>query len=336
MPFKKAEPKQSYIKIGIYGKQGSGKTVTSLLFAEGLAKKSKKRIAYVDTEGGTDFYARDIPERKFHPKKFDFDAIYTRSLQEVLDECKSIDFNTYNVIVVDSITHLWEAAQNAYEGKKVGTNKDKIPLYAWADIKRPFKELVNFLMNCPAHVFICGREGVEMADVDGENQVVGSKIKAEGETGYEPNILINMKQQRYTDVTDGVERGDIVAYFEKDRSGLYTGKSIKYPTFKTIEPLVNLLNGDEQRHIDSTDEQIEKDSSLIDSKRLEKEKVSKELRVEYAAKLSKSATLDELIAVWKEINGTPKKKMYKDDFDHLIQIKDELKTVLAEKNLEVK
>lgn len=38
MAFKKAEAKQARLKLGIYGGQGSGKTLTALLIAEGLAK----------------------------------------------------------------------------------------------------------------------------------------------------------------------------------------------------------------------------------------------------------------------------------------------------------
>jgi pantothenate kinase-related protein Tda10 len=56
--FRKAKAEQAALKIGIYGPPGSGKTFTSLLIAEGLGKISGKRVAYVDTERGTDFYAQ--------------------------------------------------------------------------------------------------------------------------------------------------------------------------------------------------------------------------------------------------------------------------------------
>jgi pantothenate kinase-related protein Tda10 len=66
--FRKAKAEQAALKIGIYGPPGSGKTFTSLLLAEGLARVSGKRIAYVDTEHGTDFYCQAVPARKLHPR----------------------------------------------------------------------------------------------------------------------------------------------------------------------------------------------------------------------------------------------------------------------------
>src|ERR1700730_13244457 len=112
--FRKAKAEQAALKNAIYGPPGSGKSFTTLLLAEGLAKREGKRIAYVDTEHGTDFYCKDVPERAVHPEAFDFDAIYTRSLMEVLREVKALDPSIYCVIVIASITHLWEAARAAY------------------------------------------------------------------------------------------------------------------------------------------------------------------------------------------------------------------------------
>jgi pantothenate kinase-related protein Tda10 len=61
--FQKAKAEQAALKIGIYGPPGSGKTFTSLLMAEGLAQATKRRVAYVDTEHGTDFYCKAVPMR---------------------------------------------------------------------------------------------------------------------------------------------------------------------------------------------------------------------------------------------------------------------------------
>ena len=48
--FRKAKAEQAALKVGLYGPPGSGKTFTALLLAEGLAKATKKRVAYVDTD----------------------------------------------------------------------------------------------------------------------------------------------------------------------------------------------------------------------------------------------------------------------------------------------
>ncbi len=123
--FRKARGEQAYLKAAIYGGPGDGKTFTALLLAEGLARVSGKRVAFVDTEHGTDFYAQPA-DRQTHPEAFDFDALYTRSITEVLQELKSLDLNTHGVVVVDSISHLWDAAQASYRGpkNKAGQIKD--------------------------------------------------------------------------------------------------------------------------------------------------------------------------------------------------------------------
>ena len=111
--FRKAKAEQAALKMGIYGPPGSGKTFTSLLLGEGLAMASKKRIAYVDTEHGTDFYCQKVPSRSVHPEAFDFDAIYTRALTEVASSVRALNADEYGVIIIDSVTHLWEAARAA-------------------------------------------------------------------------------------------------------------------------------------------------------------------------------------------------------------------------------
>lgn len=331
MPFSKAKKEQRYIKIGMYGAQGSGKTVTALLFAEGLANREKKKIAYIDTEHGTDYYACAVAEREFHPEAFDFDASYTRSISECIKDINNLDINKYGVLILDSITHIWEAAINSYSGKKTGAGG--IPLNAWGDIKRPYKDLINTLMNLECHVIICGREGMETENVEGELLVVGRKMKAEGETAYEPHILINMKQFRHADASKGVEKGQIVAYFEKDRTGLFTGKSVVEPNYKTIEPLTKLLSGNNQAKIQTESETSENDSQLIDDKKEAKREASKNMRLEYQSKIVNCKSLDKLIALWSEI---PVKKMYKDDLDILINIKDEYKDKLSDREFENK
>ena len=89
--FQKAMPEQAALKVSMYGPPGSGKTFTALLMAEGLVNRDGKRIAYVDTEHGTDFYAKAVPARSVHPEAFDFDALYTRSLSKTLEAVQALD-----------------------------------------------------------------------------------------------------------------------------------------------------------------------------------------------------------------------------------------------------
>ena len=319
--FTKAKSEQGFFKVGLYGKTGSGKTFTSLLWAEGLAKKEGKRIAYIDTERGTEFYAMDIKERQYHPTAFDFDRIITRSLMETLEAVESIDPNEYGVLVIDSVTHLWEAARAAYVGKVMATGG--IPIQAWSNIKRPYKRLMSLFLDGNYHAILCGREGVVLdKDDDGELEVVGTKMKAEGETPHEPHVLGRMTTDR------DAHGGYIIrVFFEKDRSGILTGRTFEWPTFQTIAPVVGYLSGGEQGKLgmpeDSAEIDAAKQEEAAQKSDLEKRTAFEQIRSAIIA----SRTMDELRVAWELTKG--KKGKLGEFFDQLTTIKETRKVEIG-------
>lgn len=301
--FRKAKAEQAALKLGIYGPQGSGKTFTSLLIAEGLANLTKKRVAYVDTEHGTDFYCKTVPARAFHPDGFDFDALYTKSITEVLAAVKGLNCDEYGVLIIDSMTHIWESARAAYSGRvtKVGS----IPFHAWASIKKPYKEIITILLNSPLHVIFCGRQGVEYEtdEETDELKAVGLKMKAEGETPYEPHILIRLEAIKPKKTN---EVAQIIAYAEKDRTGILAGRSIVNPNFENmIAPLMSLM-GETQAQIAGEDETAAKDAEALAQADAEREKESAEILRTFTARIALTDDLLSLKEIGKEI--TPKLK----------------------------
>lgn len=302
--FTKKKCEQAYLKFGVYGPTGSGKTLTSLLCAEGLAAREKKRTAYVDTEYGTDFYVQDVPARTVHPKAFDIDALNTRSLTEIIEAVTKLDFSIYSQIILDSVTHVWDGTIAAYDGKRGPDGS--IPMAAWGDIKRPYKDLINFLMNCPAHVFILGREGNEYRRDEGSDEltIVGKKMKAEGETAYEPHILLRLEPLKQK------SKSAIYRVFaEKDRTGILGGRFIENPCFENIcEPLLPLL-GKAQARIADPDEVAVKDAQALGDAAAKKAKVSVGMREEFCARFQLAKSVSELDAVSKELTAGMKKLM---------------------------
>ena len=324
--FRKAKAEQAALKIGLYGAPGSGKTLTSLLMAEGLAEITGKRVAFVDTEHGTDFYCKAVKDGTVHPAAYDFDALYTKSLTETLSAVQSLDTNEYAVIVIDSMTHLWEAAKAAYSGRttKVGS----IPMQAWGKIKKPYKDLMSYLLSSPMHAIICGRQGVdyETDEETDELKAVGYKMKAEGETAYEPHILLRMeglKPKRTNEI------GQIIAYAEKDRTGILSGRSFINPTFDTLcAPLLGLL-GATQAHITTDDEAAAVDSEALAEQERKRNAESSELLEEYSAKVSLCKTPEELKALGKQITPQLKARMLPQDVAALREKYQEREGVLA-------
>ena len=302
--FKPAEPQQARLKVGIYGPPGSGKTFTSLLWAEGLAKSRGKKIAFVDTERGTDWYAQEVQSRKIHPEAFSFDAIYTRSLKEVRDSIMEIDADEYGVIVIDSISHLWDAAIEAYEGQK--TSADTIPMHAWGQIKKPYKQLLNYLIASPFDVFLLGRQKNVFEDDGGQLRKVGVAMRAEGETPHEPHICVRLEnKQDEADTT----KSTVLMYVEKDRTGILQGQTIANPNFQTIEVLLPFL-GDKQAPAEDEDERKAKDAELLaeqETANRNKQAKSTEIMSEFRVSITACGNIEELGAVAKELK---KKRRY--------------------------
>lgn len=311
--FRKAKAEQAAIKLGIYGPPGSGKTFTSLLLAEGLSKTNGKRVAYIDTEHGTDFYCKEVKTRRVHPEAFDFDALYTRSITEVEAAVKSIG-DEYGVIVLDSITHIWEAAIASYSGRT--TSVGTIPMQAWGKIKKPYKSIMATLLSSPCHVIICGRQGVEYAtnEETDELQAVGLKMKAEGETAYEPHILLRMESIKPRKTN---EIAQIVAYAEKDRTGVLAGRSFINPTFETIcGPILDLLGGT-QAKVQTTDETAAQDAEAIGEADRQREAEGEKSFNDFVARITLAKDVKELKAIGNELTPKVKSLMGPDRVDTL-------------------
>lgn len=315
--FRKAKAGQAYLKVGMYGMPGSGKTFTSLLIAEGLAKATGKRIAYVDTERGTDFYCQAVEGRPVHPEAFDFDALYTKSLTEVISSCKALKPDEYSVIVIDSVTHLWEAAKLAYTGSR--TRADTIPIYAWQKIKKPYKDLMAWLINAPFHVFILGRQANEMEEDEttGETRTVGVKMSAEKETPYEPHLCVRMEAIRSR---KGAQAAIPSAFIEKDRTGLLNGKVIQWPNFESVaKPILPFL-GLSQTPVQTDDEAARVDADVISQQERDRERFSVTYRNNFESRFRLAISEADLEAIGKELTPDLKAKMVNDDIQHLKKV----------------
>ncbi len=316
--FKPARATQAAAKVTMYGASGSGKTFTALLFAEGLAQKTGKKVAVCDTEHGTDFYSQAVPERLTHPGAFEFDALYSRSLTEVLTEVKKLSPSEYGVLIIDSMTHLWEAAKAAYKGRmnKIG----QIPITAWGSIKRPYKELMAYLINSPMHVFILGREGSDYSEnpETGESEITGHKMKAEGETAYEAHVCIQMLSIKK--MGKGKAKPQIAvptAYVEKDRTGLLQGQWIEWPGFSNvIKPMLRLF-GPDQAQLPSEDEAALVDYESLRKAEGEKAAASRILKDQFLAKFMLSPDLAALEAVSSTITTQVKQQFLPGDLQQV-------------------
>lgn len=180
--FKQALRSGVGVIVGIAGGSSSGKTLSALKVARGLADGKDEEIAFIDTESGrAKYYAVGRGEKpsefRFGFSHCDLGAPFTpEAYREKIVEADEAGFS---VIVIDSFSHEWEgdgglteihdelAAQMVERARKKAegnnwnfdqdyeTNKASVP--AWKAPKLRHKKLVSRLLQCRAHLVICMR-----------------------------------------------------------------------------------------------------------------------------------------------------------------------------------
>jgi len=232
-----------YLKAGIFGNTGSGKTHTSAKFLSQFIAEycPESQLVMFDTEPSSGFVAPMV--KKITGKELL--TVVSRSfsdLMEFTDECIKKKY----VALVDSITHPWRTLCTDYlEAKKsrvksAGGNDQtvKLSLKDWGPLKEIWGQFSEKFVMSPIHICICGREGdvwETVADEEGNEEVkkTGVKMKTETEFGYESSLLVNMKY----------EFDKHIAYVKKDRFDVLTGsKSEDKPDISFFRPHLEMLN----------------------------------------------------------------------------------------------
>lgn len=250
---KKAVNETAAAKLGIYGEAGSGKTRTSMEIAIGLAKLTGRPIAFFDTEGGSDFFVRRCEE-----EGIDFLVAKARAFKKLMGfvgEASELGA----IAIVDSISHTWDDLRQSYEKQLKRTRG--LEIWDWGIIKPQWQEFTTAYLTSPIHFIVCGRAASVYEQVYNEQkgksevQVVGSRMKTEKETGYEPSLLIEMErapQRRLVD--EGVH---VIATVVKDRSDTMDGQMFDDPTYETFLPFFGAINiGGEHHPTDASETSV--------------------------------------------------------------------------------
>lgn len=244
---KPAINKMAYAKVGIYGTAGSGKTRTATEIAIGLHKAigSTKPIVAFDTEPAFSFVLPLYQKAGIELLIAD-ESRALADLMAFMDEAEKVS----DIVIIDSITHVWRDAQESYLSALNASRKkyNKRPLPAlefqhWRPIKAAWAEFTDRFLSSKMHVIVCGRAGqiYEYQDKDdgsGKKELIstGSRMATEKELGYEPSLLIEMIADR----DHGKTRN--VALIQKDRSDTINGAEIPMPTFKSFKGHFDALN----------------------------------------------------------------------------------------------
>ena len=121
----------------------------------------------------------------------------------------------------------------------------------------------------------------------------------------------------------------VIDFFEKDRSGILTGKEFLWPTYETIAPVVSYLCGGEQGRLGTPEEAAEIDISAQEAEKEKAERERKELFDQIRTALVGSKSIQQLQTAWSLTNGK-KTRLGDELFTQLQTIKDSRKAELLE------
>ena len=253
---KPAKFETAYFKGGFYGLTKSGKTYTATKIAIGLwhyirkiLKKKPGPIAFADTENGSDFMLDRFPKEL---KETGFLVTKTRAfkdLLEIVDEA----VNSCSILIVDSVTHYWNEMVDSYMKKH---DLKRINLNHWPPLKKSWRDYSDRYINSNLHIIMCGRSAdlwEDRPDDEGvlEAKKVGTRMKAEGEMGYESNLLVEMELHKTS--ARIAERHTHRAWINGDKFDRMNFLFFDDPEFKDFLPHISRLNiGGKHRAIDTS------------------------------------------------------------------------------------
>jgi len=229
-----------YFKMALEGEAGSGKSYTMAKVAAGLHRfvKSEKPIAIMDTEKTAGFLQPRFKEAGIELK--------TRQTRTLTDLGKMMDFceaGNSDILLIDSITHIWENFLKAFKEKK---GRNYIQFQDWGELKPTWKEeFSDRMVLARYHVIFTGRQGdvyeYQTDETSGKRELVkvGIKMRTEKETPYEPDLLVLM--ERHESLLGKDKTIFRTATIIKDRSATIDSQVIKNPGFSAFKPSIEFV-----------------------------------------------------------------------------------------------
>lgn len=272
--FKEAINTTAFAKVGLLGFAGSGKTRTATEIAVGLHKAigSQRPILFIDTEIGSDWV---LPIFKEHDIKLLVSK--TRAFKDLAAGLKEAP-SVADILIIDSVSHFWTDIVESYKKRR---NVNRLSFQDWGILKPMwFDDFSTPFVTSPLHIIVAGRAGFEYDYFEGDDGKMelyktGTKMKAEGEFGFEPSLLIEMERIKNPEATETyreaktkdakmkaakqiMQEREFVrkATVLKDRSDIMDGKIFYNPTYSDFAPHWAAINiGGEHKPLEGGDSQ---------------------------------------------------------------------------------
>jgi hypothetical protein len=239
--FRKAERKQSKLRLALCGPAGSGKSYSALQIAKGLTKNNGK-IAVIDTENGSS-------ELYSHIANYDVATLtppYTP--QRYIDLIKTAEKSGYSTLIIDSLSHAWQGSGGVLEMHEKATKGKTNSFAAWGVVTPHHNALIEAIQCSPIHIIATMRTktAYEVATENGRTKVnkLGlAPVQRDG-MDYEFTVVFDLLSDSHT------------AQASKDRTGIFGNQQQFQPSENTGKKLLQWLESGVD-HKESSSKQLE-------------------------------------------------------------------------------
>lgn len=182
-------------RVAIIGPTGAGKTWTALEWASVLGEK----VAVIDTENGS---------ASLYSDQYQFDTAPWYPPYNALALAAQIGDagQTYDVLVVDSLTHFWQGQGGVLDVVEAAAQKSRGNSYAgWKEGTPVWRTLLDALIFAPCHIIVTMRSKMDyvQSQVDGKTKIekVGMAPVARNDVEYEFTVVGDMDTSHRMSIT---------------------------------------------------------------------------------------------------------------------------------------
>jgi hypothetical protein len=228
--FKRAQRKNTPMKLAIYGVSGSGKTMGALKIASGMGKK----IALIDTENGS---------AALYSEQFNFDCVEISppfTTEKYIEAINEAIKQKYEVLIIDSMTHAWAAEGGLLEQKEnIDIQNPRSNTYtSWRPVTKKQNSFMSAILHADIHIIGTMRSKQDYAMVQNEQGKIAPK-----KVGLAP-IQRDGIEYEFTTVLEVDAENNTKAV--KDRTELFKDKVFKI-TPEVGKAIINWFNGPQEK-----------------------------------------------------------------------------------------